>query len=249
MKIQAPTLTPVLIAACVAVAFHTSLGNDRTALQPLFIAGRGHTLLQEIAAGKVWRLLTPIFIHFGPVHLLFNMMWVWDLGREIEKRNSPWFLAGFVALVGISANIAQYLASGPAFGGMSGVVYGLLAYIWVRNRLDPNAGYVLHQYDVLTCMGWYVLCWTGALGSIANWAHTAGLIGGLAWGYLETMLVGARGGLPPRPQHVPPPEAPEKSGQTSWQASVLRSLAPGSLLLSLAVLAGLVALLLLMRPN
>jgi membrane associated rhomboid family serine protease len=249
MKIQVPTLTPVLIAACVAVAFRTSLGDDRTALAPLFITGRGHTLLQEIAAGEVWRLLTPIFIHFGPVHLLFNMMWLWDLGREIEKRNSPWFLAGFVALVGIGANIAQYVASGPAFGGMSGVVYGLLAYIWVRNRLDPNAGYVLHQYDVLTCMGWYVLCWTGALGPIANWAHTAGLIGGLAWGYLETMLVGARGGLPRRPQFVPQPEAPQKAAQSSQQTSVVRRFFSDSLVISLAVLAGLVALLLLLRQN
>jgi hypothetical protein len=72
---------------------------------------------------------------------------------------------------------------------MSGVVYGLLAYVWIRNRVDPTARYVLHRYDVVTCVGWYVLCWTGLLGPIANWSHTVGLIGGLTWGYLETAAV------------------------------------------------------------
>ena len=183
---QLPFLTLTLIVVSVVVALTSSFGNSEEALKSLFIAAPSHAGLGDIEAGEVWRLVTPIFIHFGPLHLLFNMMWIWDLGREIEARKGRWFLAGFVVAIGVAGNVAQYLATGPSFGGMSGVVYGLLAYIWIRNRLDANAGYTLHQYDVVTCVGWYFACWTGLLGPIGNWAHTAGLIGGLAWGYLET---------------------------------------------------------------
>jgi rhomboid protease GlpG len=196
---QLPFLTLALIMASVGVALSSSFGTDENVLKALLFAAPDGAGLEEIEAGQVWRLVTPIFIHFGLLHLLFNMMWTLDLGREIEARKGPWFLGGFVVVVGVAGNLAQYLASGPAFGGMSGVVYGLLAYIWMRKRLDPKAGYVLHQYDVITCIGWYFLCWTGLLGPIGNWAHTAGLIGGLAWGYLDTTPVRSLGGLQPTP--------------------------------------------------
>jgi membrane associated rhomboid family serine protease len=205
---QVPFLTLALIAGCVVVAVRSSLGADETVLKALLFADPGHTPLQEIAAGEVWRLVTPIFLHFGPLHLLFNMMWVWALGRQIEGRNGRWFLAGFVALVGVASNIAQYLVTGPAFGGMSGVVYGLLAYVWMRNRIDPNAGYQLHHDDVVLCTGWYLLCWTGVLGPIANWAHTAGLIGGLACGYGQAQLARRGDGPQPSPRRPSPPLLP-----------------------------------------
>jgi membrane associated rhomboid family serine protease len=188
-------LTWALIGVSIAVALHSSFGSDEQALRALFIAASGLTAWQELEAGEVWRLLTPIFIHFGLLHLLFNMLELWDLGREIEARKGSRFLGGFVVAVGVAGNVAQYLVTGPSFGGMSGVVYGLLAYIWIRNRLDADANYVLRQYDVIICIGWYVLCWTGLLGPIANWDHTAGLIGGLAWGYLETAVARSPGGL------------------------------------------------------
>ena len=42
--------------------------------------------LQAIRRGQIWRLFTPMFIHFGPLHILFNMMWLRDLGGVIEMR-------------------------------------------------------------------------------------------------------------------------------------------------------------------
>jgi GlpG protein len=184
-----PYWTLALIFACLGVAAFTALGNDDDALRELFIAEPGSTLGQTLASGELWRLITPIFLHFGVLHLLFNMMWVWDLGREIEKRNRPWFLPVFVALIGVAGNLAQYFASGPAFGGMSGVVYGLIAYIWIRNRLNAKPRYELNQFDLVTAVIWYFACWTGALGPIGNWDHTAGLVGGLIWGYLDPVPV------------------------------------------------------------
>ncbi|MHB8535320.1 MAG: rhomboid family intramembrane serine protease [Sulfuricaulis sp.] len=178
-------LTVALIAICVAISVMSNMGASRQMLKPLYITALGDQGLSEIRAGEIWRLITPVFLHFGPLHLLFNMMWLWDLGRLLEQRRGTWFLGGFVLAVGIVSNLVQYGLTGfPFFGGMSGVVYGFLGYTWMQGRHNPRFGFVLHKQTVVTMLGWFVLCWAGLLGPIANWAHTTGLCAGVFWGYL-----------------------------------------------------------------
>jgi membrane associated rhomboid family serine protease len=174
----------LLILFSVAMAGISNMGELPDALQPWMIASPGSTGLDDIASGQIWRLVTPIFIHFGPLHLLFNMMWIWDLGKLMETKKGIGFYLGFVLVVGVASNLAQYLFTGaPNFGGMSGVVYGMFGYLWTLGRSDPSAGFMLNKNVVVMMLAWLVLCWTGLLGPIANGAHTAGLLIGAAWGY------------------------------------------------------------------
>jgi GlpG protein len=158
--------------------------------------------LLEIRNGEVWRLFTPMFLHFSILHLLFNMMCLRDLGSVVEGYEGPWRLLFIVLLCAGISNLAQYSISIPAFptisggaprfGGMSGVIYGLFGYIWMRGKFDPRSGLVLHQSIVIQMLVWLVLCFTGILGSIANLAHLFGLLVGMALGFLFSLHRQAR---------------------------------------------------------
>jgi GlpG protein len=178
-----PVLTITLIVLSVAASLPPLGGTLPTSL---LIANPGTPGFADVLGGEVWRLITPIFVHFGILHIFFNMMWLWDLGRSIELLKGRLFLGMFVAVSGIASNIAQYLVTqSPTFGGMSGVVYALLGYVWMQGRFNRAFGIALHQSTVIMMIGWFVLCWTGILGPIANWAHTAGLVIGIVWGLLD----------------------------------------------------------------
>ncbi|MGD9648363.1 MAG: rhomboid family intramembrane serine protease [Pirellulales bacterium] len=139
--------------------------------------------LTEVWHGQLWRLVTPIFMHGDFLHLIFNMLWLHQLGPQIEgRRGSGRFLALVLAIAVIS-NVAQYLAQGPALRGMSGVVFGLFGYIWMKSRFEASSGFVMHPQTIVFMLLWAALCMSGMVGDIANWAHGVGLAVGMAMGY------------------------------------------------------------------
>ncbi len=146
------------------------------------------SLVEVIAAGQIWRLITPIFLHLDLMHILFNMYMLNIFGRAVELRRGIWKFLGLVTIMAIGSNVAQFYVSGPGFGGMSGVIYGLFGYVWMKSRYDPNTGFFLPSSTVFILIGWLVLCFTGAIGPVANAAHLVGLISGCVAGMLPIWL-------------------------------------------------------------
>ena len=127
--------------ASVAVAALTGLGSSGTVVDFSSISMTYGRQLPEVAHGEVWRLITPIFLHFHFLHIFFNMMWLFDLGSMVEARESTWKLLLLVLFIGVISNLGSDYAKGPAFGGMSGVIYGLLGYVWMKGKFDPASDF------------------------------------------------------------------------------------------------------------
>lgn len=143
--------------------------------------------------GEIWRFITPIFVHFGVLHILFNMQWMWGLGRWIEFNRGTLRYVLLVLITAIVSNLAQLYWSGPAFGGMSGVVFGLIGYAWMKGRTAPEDGIGLPQDQVVYSMFFLLICMSGALGPIANAAHLGGFLTGIVLGLRKKLWRQMRG--------------------------------------------------------
>jgi GlpG protein len=138
-----------------------------------------------------WRLISPILLHFGWLHMVFNLLWWLDLGRRIEHQ-SKWLLVVLLLVTSIAGNVAQAWQEASLFGGFSGVIYGLLGYIWVMDRYNAPR-YHLPQNILLFMLIWLLLGISGlfaalGFGAMANLAHLGGLLAGVGWGFLHTFF-------------------------------------------------------------
>ncbi|MFI1524254.1 rhomboid family intramembrane serine protease [Kitasatospora cineracea] len=141
--------------------------------------------LSGIAHGEWERLLTGAFLHLGPttwpmgiLHIVFNMYWLWNLGRVVEDRLGVLrFLALYLLSALGSSAMIYWLAPHSLAVGASGAVFGLAGGYWVLSRrqgYDPLGG----NQMMITLVLWMVLS-----AGFASWqGHLGGLLTGLAAG-------------------------------------------------------------------
>ncbi|SHL87517.1 rhomboid family intramembrane serine protease [Vreelandella subglaciescola] len=192
-------VTAAMVALSVAVFALISVFGDwlivSLTIVPVGISGDElvfGSLSQTLASGQIWRLLSPAFLHFGWTHLIFNLMWVWYFGRQVETlQGSRWMLT-LLLVAGVGANLAQYATGTALFGGMSGVVYALLGHVWLMSRRVPQSGFFVPTMLVVFMLGWMVFTMTAlagkvGFGNVANEAHLGGLMVGLATGWYASI--------------------------------------------------------------
>ena len=189
-------VTAFLIGASVIVTLFADRGNNVDVVKQLYFAiplgspAEGFLPLESLRYTyleryEFWRLFTPMFLHLGILHLLFNMWWLKDLGTAIEHVESSGKLLAIVVVSNLLASTGQFFWDSPFFGGFSGVVYALFGYLWMRGRFDPTYPVRLPRSTVVLMLVWFVLCFAGFM-PVANTAHAVGLGVGVAWGYLSS---------------------------------------------------------------
>ncbi len=137
--------------------------------------------------GGWWRLLASAFLHYGVVHVAFNMWALTDAGRLVERLyGSADFLALYLfsALTGSLASLlwsADRVVSVGASGAVFGVYGALIAYLVVQRGSVPASVLKGLATSASIFIG-YVLVFGALQKGIDNAAHVGGLLGGIAAG-------------------------------------------------------------------
>ena len=194
----------------------TSVGppaGEQLALKYLASGERDDLRLRtaSLLRGEVWRLITPVFIHYGFMHIAFNLYMLFNYGSLVERRYSWKRLLLLALLSSAIPNFVQctvpeaWQGIVPSFyggylmtslGGMSGVVYGLFGYVWIKSIYDPKFGFRIPQSSIIIMMAWLFGCMfseqlaNAGIGlfppNVANWAHGIGLLVGMVVAYLQS---------------------------------------------------------------
>jgi rhomboid protease GluP len=181
--------TPAIVAVNVLVFAAMALsGAGLLRPDPAVHIRFGSNLGTLTLAGEWWRLGSAVFIHFGVLHLAFNMWALWDAGRLVERLyGTARFLLiyGFAGLAGSIASLAWNPAvnSAGASGAIFGVLGALLAFLLDRRNGVPLALVRTLRNSAFTFLGFSIAFgWIHA--GIDNAAHLGGLAGGTLLGAL-----------------------------------------------------------------
>ncbi len=135
---------------------------------------------QPFDYSQSWRFITPAFLHFSILHIVFNLLWWWELAGIVEKQHGKQRLILLFLVAAVASNLAQYYLVGPYFGGLSGVVYALVGYCWLFGILNKTSKVNLPNSYFLFLLGWLALGFVNLLPvNVANYAHLVGLLAGL----------------------------------------------------------------------
>ncbi|PVX32104.1 GlpG protein [Pasteurella langaaensis DSM 22999] len=139
---------------------------------------------------EIWRYFSHALVHLSPLHILFNLAWWWIFAGMIERHFGSLKLIGLFFLSAVVSGMVQNWASGPAFFGLSGVVYAVMGFVFMVDKFGSTKATVLPE-------GFFTMLVVGiAFGFVSpfigiemgNAAHISGLIVGLICGFLQAKV-------------------------------------------------------------
>ena len=181
LKSKAGPVTLSIMLLCVVIFILQQLGFNQQIFQML------HFPALDGQQWQLWRWLSHAVLHFSVMHIAFNILWWWQLGGDIEKRLGGLKLLQIFAISSALSGAGQYWVEGANFGGLSGVVYALVGYLWVVSTKAPQMGLTIPRQIVGFMLIWLVLGYMQPFMAIANTAHLAGLIAGVGIGWVDAM--------------------------------------------------------------
>src|SRR5262247_4010710 len=185
------SVTSVLIALNVVI-FGLMLAWGVAPMQPAIekLIQWGANYGPKTTQGEWWRMFTCMFLHIGVLHLLFNMIALWNVGGFMERILGS---AGFVVLYllsGILGSVASvawnpFVVSAGASGAIFGLYGGLLAFLVRHRAMQQHASLAALRTNTLAFLG-YNLVYGFMVQGIDMAAHLGGLAGGFVCGFVLT---------------------------------------------------------------
>lgn len=180
-----PLLTYLLCIVSVLVTI-ASLANPEPGTLMYRVGHLGIGSPNDIWNGRYYFLVTAIFNHVAWWHLLFNMMWLVQLGRVLETTLKPWQYALFMLCAAIVSSCSEMMLGNDGVG-MSGVVYAMFGLLWAGRGAYASWNSVATRQNFNYFVGWGLLCvvltYTNIM-PIGNGAHGGGFLFGLCIGWL-----------------------------------------------------------------
>ncbi|EGU36175.1 protein GlpG [Vibrio ichthyoenteri ATCC 700023] len=183
IKAKAGPFTLAIMAICSVIFILQQFGAGQSVFNALhFPAFAG----QE---WQIWRWVSHALLHFSIMHIAFNLLWWWQLGGDIEQRLGSGKLIQLFVFSAALSGIGQFWVEGANFGGLSGVVYALVGYIWLMGYRAPEKGLMMPKPLIGFMLVWLVLGFVQPFMAIANTAHLVGLLAGVMLGWFDSRKV------------------------------------------------------------
>ena len=182
--IQQQKITVIVTALCVVVYLLMLFGFA----EPILLAA--HFPEDSTQEGEIWRYLTHTLVHLSNMHILFNLTWWWVFGGAIERQLGSLKLLQIYLFAGVISGIAQNIVSGPAFFGLSDVVYAVLGYVFVLDKLNKQTHFELPEGFFNMLVVGILLGFAGPLIDIqiGNTAHISGLLVGMLLAFMDRKI-------------------------------------------------------------
>ncbi|WP_117236403.1 rhomboid family intramembrane serine protease GlpG [Vibrio maerlii] len=180
LKAKAGILTLSVMLVCGVIFILQQIGYSQAIFSQLHFPAFEHQQWQ------LWRWVSHAVLHFSVMHIAFNLLWWWQLGGDIEQRVGTLKVLQLFIVSAALSGAGQYWVEGANFGGLSGVVYALVGYVWIMGRFKPSTGLEMQKPVFVFMLVWLILGFVQPFMAIANTAHLVGLLSGVAIGVWDT---------------------------------------------------------------
>jgi membrane associated rhomboid family serine protease len=182
----------IVTVSCIVLYVASLVFDPRGALRPrgpfdllspsveaLFALGGTGSVAWQL--GRWWTLLTAIYLHGNVLHILFNVLWIRQLGPAVEQLYGPSRLVVIFTVSGVTGFVASNLLGHPLTIGASGSIFGLLGAMvaFGQKRGGTYGAMILRQYGQ-----WALLLFVLGflMQGVNNVAHAGGFVGGFVAG-------------------------------------------------------------------
>ena len=204
VHLSLPLTRPVLVWGVLGInvlvfAAETLLGGSDNSATLIRLGAKVNVL---IALGDYWRLVTPMFLHIGVMHLLVNSYALYALGPEVEALFGRARFLSIYLLSGVAGNVMSYAFTPNLSAGASTAIFGLVGaemVFFYRQREKLGAFGQRRLINILSIVAINLLIGVSS-GAVDNFGHAGGFIGGILLGWLLCPDYQVEYGLDGQPQ-------------------------------------------------